>query len=767
MKQATTRTAGGERVSAGGLTMVWCLVGLLVPRAALYGQMAPFGVSVAAAVDKPVLPVLLSLTVGYLMSGTPVPMRYVAALAAVGGIRWVLAVAPEWRQRLFVPPLVAFAATLTTGLALYSAMGLDGYRVMLLVAESGVAAGCALFFRGAADGAMRWREQPACLPTPWEQTATVVGAAVLLMAGATVTVSGFSFGRLLTAVLVLVLARAGQLQGGSVAGVVAGAATALADPARLALALGLAFGGLLAGMLARFGRLAQTATFLVAAGVLALTDTDEAVLIYVYELFVACVVFLVLPTRLDRWCHRLVWRGRDTPAVEGVRRAVTMRLDVAARTMEDVAAMVGVVTDRLAQHSEADVVQTVRRACRAVCATCPLYAVCWETHAAEAVDAVDRLAAELQRNGCVPTKRADGFFEEYCRQYERLAANIHRRYEQYTAQETAWRRLGEIQHTLDDQFSGMAALLGSLATDLRDPQQVDMDLSARVAAVCADHGMPVRQALCVRGSSNRLTVDILATDTGVRLREGRWLREMQTACGCAFLPPVTVACGEELRITLSEPTRYATQIGVAQRCHAGEKLCGDTVDFFTADGRTVVLLSDGMGSGGRAAVDAAMAVGLTSRLWQAGFSPDSILHSVNAALMVKSREESLATLDVAVIELFTGHLNCYKAGAAGTLLCSGGRVSRLEAVSLPIGILHDVRFEHRHDWLRDGDILLMMSDGALSGGMAAVEQILANHPADESVQSLAERVVDAAAAAQGEHPDDITVAAVKITLEPT
>ncbi len=762
MKEATRRPLAEEHVAVSWLTLVWCLAGLLVPRAALYGQMAPFGVSLAAAVDKPAAPVIAALAVGYLLGDTPLPMRYIAALAAVGGIRWVLAAVPEWRRRLFVPPLTAFAATLTTGMALYSAMGLDGYRITLLVAESGVAAGCSLFFRGAVETGTRWRQQTTSGLSPWEQTSLVFSAAVLVMAVATVSIGGFSVGRVVAALLVLVLARAGQQQGGSIAGVVVGASTALADPTHMALALALAFGGLLAGVFARFGRVAQTMAFLVATGVLTLVDTDDAVVMLLYELFVAGVIFLVLPPRLDMWLHRLVWRGREAPAVEGVRRAVTMRLDVAAQTMEDVAATVGEVTDRLAQHSEANVSQTVRQACREVCAACPLVAVCWDEDAAQATE---RLAGELRREGQLSAKRVNHLFSERCRQSDRLAAAVNRRYEQYIAQEAAWRRLGEIQHTLDNQFCGMAALLGSLAADLRDPQQVDMELSARVAAVCADNGMPVQQTVCVRGKSNRLTVDILATDIGLRLQNSRWLREMQAACGCVFSPPTTAPCGEQLRITLCEPAKYMTEIGIAQRCCAGEKLCGDTVRHVAVEGRTVILISDGMGSGGRAAVDGAMAAGLASRLWQAGFSPDSILHSVNAALMVKSREESLATLDVAVIDTFSGRLDGYKAGAVGTILCSGGRVSRLEAVSLPLGILHDVHFGHTADWLRDGDVLVMMSDGAVAGGMAAMEQLLAERSQDEGMQALAERMADAAAEAQGNHSDDITVVSVMLRME--
>jgi stage II sporulation protein E len=314
---------------------------------------------------------------------------------------------------------------------------------------------------------------------------------------------------------------------------------------------------------------------------------------------------------------------------------------------------------------------------------------------------------------------------------------------------------------------GMAELLDSLAEDMSDPQQVDVELSGRVAAVCADHGMPIRHALCTRSHSNRLTIEILAEDVGIRLTRGRWLRDIQAACGCAFAPPVVSPCGGEVRITLTEPPRYRVEVGLAQRVCDGEKLCGDATDVFTADGRTVLMLSDGMGSGGRAAVDGAMAVGLTSRLWRAGFSPDSILHSVNAALLIKSREESLATLDVAAIDLFSGRLDSYKAGATATLLCSGKRVSRIEHPSLPVGILTDVHFEHSSDWLADGDILLMLSDGALCDGLAPVETLLRDRPVGETMQTLADRIADAARAAEGEHTDDITVLAARLLLEKT
>jgi len=170
-----------------------------------------------------------------------------------------------------------------------------------------------------------------------------------------------------------------------------------------------------------------------------------------------------------------------------------------------------------------------------------------------------------------------------------------------------------------------------------------------------------------------------------------------------------------------------------------------------------------MGSGGRAAVDGAMAAGLTARLFGAGFGEDSVLRMVNTALMVKSGDESIATLDVMKIDLFSGKMLSLKAGAAPSLLCSHGRVSRLERSSLPMGILRDIVFEKQTDTLADGDVLLMLSDGALTGGIGWVEERLHDFdPKTSTLQRLAEDIACAARERQTDHQDDITVLALLV-----
>ena len=73
-----------------------------------------------------------------------------------------------------------------------------------------------------------------------------------------------------------------------------------------------------------------------------------------------------------------------------------------------------------------------------------------------------------------------------------------------------------------------------------------------------------------------------------------------------------------------------------------------------------------------------------------------------------------------------------------------------------------MKLSHGYDWLADGDILLMASDGAYTDGIATVESLLREHPPEEDMETLARRITAAVRRSQTEHQDDITVAALRL-----
>ena len=216
-------------------------------------------------------------------------------------------------------------------------------------------------------------------------------------------------------------------------------------------------------------------------------------------------------------------------------------------------------------------------------------------------------------------------------------------------------------------------------------------------------------------------------------------------------------------LTFEERAVYTVRWGSSQLTQPGSRITGDTFRcFFAGRGRFVMVLSDGMGTGCSAAVDSAMTADLLRRLIEAGVGCDAALKIVNSALLLKSGEETLATADVAEIDLYTGRARFYKAGAAPTYLVKNRRAGYIQSDSLPAGILEGVAFESSTLTLRDGDWLALVSDGVTATGAdwvkSQLEAGLDGEPA-QLAQSLA------AAARERQLPgreDDVTVLAARL-----
>ena len=752
------------------LVILWLLLGLVMPRAGVYGGLHPFGVSFAAAVPGAgALAAYIGGVVGYLLpGGTAAPIRYIAALVAVAGIKWSLSGIPSVSRHPLFAPAVSLLSVSATGLALSAAGGIRVYDVLLAVSEGLLAAGASYFFATAILLLEEGRDHR--LLTAQEQASLVTAGAVVLAAAAGFTFSGISPGRMIAVVMILLLARCGKEQGGSIAGIVLGLAMAMSAPEQPVLAVSYAFGGLMAGIFARFGRFAAAGAFVVSNLIAVMGGgASETLVVGVYEVAGASIIFVALPSSVDRLINRYFGNARDIPAVEGLRRSVVLRLDYASRAMNEVAQTVDAVSHKLAGLSAPDLGTVYRSVSDDVCRVCGLRMHCWESHFSDTMAALNDLTPVLREKGRVERQDVSPVLSQHCGRLEDVLQKINAGYVEYAVREGAWRRLSEIRAVVTDQFSGMSELLDELAEDFSQAERVDTEAAARVTAVCEEYGLSVQDAVCILGKGGRMTVEILASDAGVRLNQKRWLAALSDACGRELDRPVVTRLGDAVKIALAERPRFQVTMGTAQLHCTGERLCGDTFETFTdGAGRWYAVLSDGMGSGGRAAVDGAMASGLTSRLIQAGFGPDSVLRMVNSALLVKSGDESLSTLDIVELDLFDGRMESRKAGAAPSLLCSMGRVSRIERSSLPVGILRDITAELSQDTLVDGDILLMFSDGAMAGGLEWMEEKLRAFDAKAGdVKALAEEIASEARRRQEGKEDDVTVLAVQIHRDKT
>ena len=227
--------------------------------------------------------------------------------------------------------------------------------------------------------------------------------------------------------------------------------------------------------------------------------------------------------------------------------------------------------------------------------------------------------------------------------------------------------------------------------------------------------------------------------------------------------PSVVSSDDTTRTTFYEQARLKVEYGSTQICARDGRISGDCCDTFS-DGKGFfhLILSDGMGTGGRAAVDSIMTVSFVLRLIKAGFGFDAALKLINSSLLIRTGEETLATLDL--IRLYRPvyrQMEFLKAGAVSSFLCREGKVAEISGSSLPAGILQGIHYERRSVRLREGDLIVMMSDGALSIAPDWLKEELAL-AAGEPVDKITQRLANLSKRNERGRGDDITVMAARI-----
>lgn len=160
--------------------------------------------------------------------------------------------------------------------------------------------------------------------------------------------------------------------------------------------------------------------------------------------------------------------------------------------------------------------------------------------------------------------------------------------------------------------------------------------------------------------------------------------------------------------------KFTLQIGIAKDKKSDSPVSGDSnVQTRLDDGKYLIAISDGMGSGEYAKKSSQMAVNMLSRMLSTGFDKDTSLELINSSMYINSKEDSYATLDVAILDLFSGNMEFMKNGACPTFIKNKRSVNVIKSVSLPAGILDQVDLVVYDKDLEDGDIIIMCSDGIL------------------------------------------------------
>ncbi len=334
--------------------------------------------------------------------------------------------------------------------------------------------------------------------------------------------------------------------------------------------------------------------------------------------------------------------------------------------------------------------------------------------------------------------------------------------EEYASRELILEKTNQLRRVASDQFFSISDMLGDLAFEFDKAEIFDSSASSKIRALLSEYAVYPDSVSVVEDKYSRIRVEILLGSYSPVLESAVIKNEIGKICSRYFEDGIITNFKDETMLSFSERANYRLEIGFAQHSADGH-LCGDTIKIINdSRGHSILIISDGMGKGSRAALDGAMGAGLLSKLVNAGFGFDCALRVVNSALLVKSNDESLATLDIANIDLFTGRCEIMKSGAPASYIIKGENITKCELFSMPAGILRGIEFAKRTAVLTLGDLVVLMSDGITEIGEEELLSLLkkaALLPSQEGADYILEKALEGY---NSPRPDDMSVIVARL-----
>lgn len=631
----------------------------------------------------------------------------------------------------------------------------------------------------------------------------VIGATLLVSIAATcfgnTKILGLQVGNIISILLVLILGWKNGILIGTTSGVTVGVVLGIITSSNPILIAVFALSGMIAGILSRFGKLGVIIGFI--AGNLLLTYVYNGQLVELIcfkEILVASLALILVPNKIEINISDLFGKNELLP------QGATYRLGESKETIDKL----NNVSDVIKQMSD-----TYKEAAGATLEQDNILENNKEIFIEELQDNVRQIPENMLSEDLIDEDESivEDIFE-YLLKKDRINRDdlleIFKNHNNYIVgfdnYETSLKiekdisqivqiinesfktsklnfvmtaKIGENSKNISMQLDGVSKAIENIANDMKEEKDEFLDKKNEILLICKQRQIEILDLNIEQEKTGRYIIKVfINTCNDSKLIECP-TKKIEQILSEALGEEIVIKkekCGikQEQKIcyqTYISKDNYGMQIGIAKTNKEGENVSGDSsLQISLEDGKYLIAISDGMGSGPNARKSSQIAIKMLGRLLSNGFDKETSIELINNTISSNIKEETYATLDIMVLDLYAGNIEYIKNGACPTFIKNNRNIDIIKNIALPTGILNDIDLVVYDRDIEDNDIIVMCSDGIIeSNSEYKNKELWVKNLLEQMETTNAKKIADillkeAIDNNYGKAKDDMTVIVTKI-----
>lgn len=329
-------------------------------------------------------------------------------------------------------------------------------------------------------------------------------------------------------------------------------------------------------------------------------------------------------------------------------------------------------------------------------------------------------------------------------------------------------RFLECRSVIGLQFEQIGVIIENQQRNIMESRDITEWYRKKITESLKHNGIRVKHLIVTEGSGGQQEIDaVLQCRKGQHFSAQKIASMMRTERKKKFQPAYDcrAVLGEQAAaMHFTQKPEYQVLYGVTRKFRREEACSGDSFSAgHIGEGQILLCLADGMGTGRQAEIESRMTVELLEKLLENGFSLEAAVTMTNQVLVSGKISQTPTTLDLCLIDLYSGMAQFLKMGAVAGYLRRGTSVSAIKGQTVPMGMFlwkqEDLEFIIEEK-LEKGDMLVFMTDGVSEKAGLASDEILKDLISScktQNAQEMADWLMDQLMMLDDRIRDDMTI----------